>query len=111
MAKQITTSKKTTVNQTFSFKAPGAMSVMLVGDFTHWQKNPISLQKGADGIWKVTVPLEAGEYHYRFLVDGEWRDDPDCALRVAIHLAARTRWLKCRPARRTRDRPEGQEPA
>jgi len=83
MEKQITTIKRATVNQTFSFKAPGAMSVMLVGDFTRWQKNLISLQKGSDGIWKVTVPLEAGEHHYRFLVDGGWRDDPDCALRVA----------------------------
>ncbi len=82
MAKQIAPKKKAAVNQTFSLTAPGASSVMLVGDFTHWQKNPISLRKGPDGIWRVTVPLESGEYHYRFLVDGEWRDDPECTLRV-----------------------------
>jgi 1,4-alpha-glucan branching enzyme len=82
MAKQITTRKKTAVNQTFSFKAPGAVNVMLVGDFTHWQKNPITLHKEPDGIWRVTVPLKPGEHRYRFLVDGEWRDDPECALRV-----------------------------
>lgn len=70
------------VNQTFSFKAPGAVSVMLVGDFTHWQKNPFSMRKHEDGIWRTTVPLAPGEHHYRFLVDGEWRDDPECALRV-----------------------------
>jgi hypothetical protein len=23
-----------------------------------------------------------GTYHYRFRVDGEWRDDPACTLRV-----------------------------
>jgi 1,4-alpha-glucan branching enzyme len=82
MAKQATLAKAKAVNQTFSIKAAGAATVMLVGDFTHWQKNPISLRKGADGIWRVTVPLDPGEYHYRFLVDGEWRDDPECALRV-----------------------------
>ena len=82
MAKQITTRKKASVNQTFSLTAPGASSVMLVGDFTHWQKNPINLRKEPGGIWRVTVPLEPGEYHYRFLVDGEWRDDPECTLRV-----------------------------
>jgi hypothetical protein len=28
------------------------------------------------------VPLPPGTYHYRFLVDGEWRDDPVCPLHV-----------------------------
>ena len=82
MATQIATSSKQTVNQTFSLTAPGALSVSLVGDFTHWRKSPISLRKEAGGIWRVTVPLEPCEHHYRFLVDGEWRDDPECALRV-----------------------------
>jgi hypothetical protein len=35
--------------QTFHFAAPAAMSVQLVGDFTHWQEEPISMRKGADG--------------------------------------------------------------
>lgn len=68
--------------QTFAFTAPEAMSVQLVGDFTNWQERPISMQKGADGVWRTTVELPPGTYHYRFLVDGQWRDDPECALRV-----------------------------
>ena len=68
--------------QVFAFSAPGAVSVQLVGDFTHWQERPINLQKGADGLWRTTVELEPGTHHYRFLVDGEWRDDPECALRT-----------------------------
>ena len=68
--------------ETFSFNAPDALSVMLVGDFTHWQKEPISMRKDASGIWKATVALEPGTHHYRFLVNGEWRDDPECTLRV-----------------------------
>ena len=82
MPQQIATTKKGNVSQTFSLTAPGALSVSLVGDFTHWRKSPINLHKEAGGIWRVTVPLEPGEHHYRFLVDGEWRDDPECALRV-----------------------------
>jgi len=74
------TSKKS--KQTFSFYAPDATSVQLVGDFTHWQENPINLKRQRSGTWKVTVPLAPGTYHYRFLVDGEWRDDPECTLRV-----------------------------
>jgi 1,4-alpha-glucan branching enzyme len=68
--------------QIFSFRAPDASSVQLVGDFTHWQESPINLQKDADGVWRKTVPLPSGTHHYRFLVDGQWRDDPECTLRA-----------------------------
>ena len=83
MAKKTTNSKNTGNGraQTFSFRAPDAISVQLVGDFTHWEEQPINLHKGADGVWRTTVELPAGTHHYRFLVDGEWRDDPECALR------------------------------
>jgi len=68
--------------QTFTFRAPDASSVQLVGDFTHWQERPVNLQKDADGIWRTTVIMEPGAHHYRFLVDGEWHDDPECTLRT-----------------------------
>ncbi len=68
--------------QAFAFSAPDAGSVQLVGDFTHWQEHPINLQKSADGTWRTTVELQPGTHHYRFLVDGEWRDDPECPLRT-----------------------------
>lgn len=83
MAKKIrnhTTSGKKT--QTFSFTAPTAISVQLVGSFTQWQEHPIQMQKGANGVWTATVELPPGTHHYRFLVDSEWRDDPECALHV-----------------------------
>src|SRR5215471_20445655 len=68
---------------TFSFTAPAATSVQLVGDFTQWQQHPINLHKEGAGIWRTRVDLEPGEHHYRFLVDGQWRDDPECRLHVA----------------------------
>ncbi len=68
--------------QTFAIQAPAAFSVQLVGDFTHWQKTPIQLHKEAGGVWKTAVELAPGIHHYRFLVDGEWRDDPECTVRV-----------------------------
>jgi 1,4-alpha-glucan branching enzyme len=46
--------------QTFSFVAPTATTVQLLGDFTHWQQRPINLQKGADGVCRTTVKLDAG---------------------------------------------------
>jgi 1,4-alpha-glucan branching enzyme len=79
MARQM----ETAVKQTFRFSAPGAMSVLLVGDFTHWQQRGVPMQKGKDGVWVATVTLQPGKHNYRFIVDGEWRDDPECTLRVA----------------------------
>jgi 1,4-alpha-glucan branching enzyme len=68
--------------QVFTFKAPTASKVLLAGDFTDWQQRPVSLKKEADGIWRTIVTLEPGAHHYRFLVDGQWQDDPECALHV-----------------------------
>jgi 1,4-alpha-glucan branching enzyme len=68
--------------QTFSLRAPDASSVQLVGDFTQWQERPINLQKNADGVWQATVKLSPGAHHYRFFVDGQWCDDPECTLRT-----------------------------
>ena len=68
--------------QEFFYSAPEANSVQLVGDFTHWQSKPINLVKQAHGVWKASVSLPAGTYHYRFLVDGQWCDDPQCTLRM-----------------------------
>lgn len=79
MAKKIKTSRE----QTFSFHAPDALSVQLVGDFTHWQKEPINLKRGPDGIWQTTVRLKPGKHNYRFLLNGQWQDDPACTIRVA----------------------------
>jgi 1,4-alpha-glucan branching enzyme len=58
------------------------LSVQLVGDFTQWRERPVNLRKGADGIWRTTVELSPGTHHYRFLVDGQWQDDPECSLRA-----------------------------
>jgi len=76
------TATTTKVKQTFSFTEAGAHSVLLAADFTRWLKNPMPLKRQSDGVWRVTASLTPGTYHYRFLVDGEWRDDPECKVRV-----------------------------
>ena len=79
MARKEATSK----TQTFRFTAGDAISVLLVGDFTHWQAHPLPMKKGAGGVWTATVDLAPGAHSYRFLVDGEWCDDPECPIHVA----------------------------
>ncbi len=54
----------------------------MVGDFTHWQERAVSMQKDAQGTWRTSVELQPGKHTYRFIVDGEWRDDPECTIRI-----------------------------
>ena len=70
------------IHEIFSLTAPAAREVQLVGDFTHWTKYPLNMQKNHEGVWRLTIDLEPGAHRYRFLVDGEWQDDPQCGLRV-----------------------------
>ena len=83
MAKQM---KKPAFTQTFSLAAPGASSVVLVGEFTPWEDQIIKLRHQTEGIWhgevEMELELKPGEYRYRFLVDGEWHEDPDFVVRV-----------------------------
>ena len=47
--------------ESFTYFAPTADNVMLVGDFTEWEQNPIALKKQKDGTWKLKQKLTAEE--------------------------------------------------
>ena len=85
MAKTIAAKKNGSADskkkESFTYFAPSAGNVLLVGDFTKWEQEPISLKKNKDGTWKATVPLDPGVHEYRFMVDGEWRNDETCTWR------------------------------
>jgi 1,4-alpha-glucan branching enzyme len=74
-------SKEPKQKVSFSYSAPSAETVLIAGDFTGWNQAPVSLKKDKTGVWKKTISLPPGTYEYRLLVDGEWRDDPQCATR------------------------------
>lgn len=61
----------------FSLDAPNVASLKLVGDFNNWTPDHHSkLEKNDEGNWEKILPLTPGKYHYKFIVDGEWREDP-----------------------------------
>jgi len=79
-----TVSPKTgdTVPVHFSFNAPDAESVVLVGSFPGWSaEEGTTMIRNASGQWEQTVHLRrSGVYTYNFLVDGtEWVPDPSAA--------------------------------
>jgi hypothetical protein len=68
-----------TVDVVFSLPAETqADRVALCGEFNDWSLESISLARGDDRAWRVTVPLVPGTYRYKFLLDGEtWENGTD----------------------------------
>jgi 1,4-alpha-glucan branching enzyme len=60
---------------TFSFESMNAKDVILMGDFNNWNPKTHPMKNDGKGAWKKTVMLFPDRYEYRFLVDGEWRND------------------------------------
>ena len=61
---------------TFTLNAPDAQAVFLAGDFNGWNASDLPLANDGAGNWSVTVPLAAGAYEYKFVVDDQWQEDP-----------------------------------
>jgi hypothetical protein len=40
------------------------------------------MKKDKKGKWKIAISLKPGRYEYRFLVDGNWENDPSCNIWV-----------------------------
>ncbi len=66
----------------FLVRLDGAKEVILTGDFTGWAKDQVRLAPSAPGQWQGELRLEPGEYQYRLIVDGQWRDHPAAARKV-----------------------------
>ena len=69
--------------ETFQLQAPTADAVLLAGDFTNWEMEPIQMKRNPAGVWTATVPLDPGAHQYRFVVDGLWIDDPQATAHEA----------------------------
>ena len=63
------------------FRDPLASDVRIAGDFNGWvpDKGVRSLieSEGQTRIWTKILQLPPGTYQYRYVVDGEWREDPE----------------------------------
>jgi len=61
---------------TFQITAPDAQEVFLAADFNGWRLDESTRMELRDGAWVKRMKLEKGVYHYRFVIDGQWSDDP-----------------------------------
>lgn len=58
------------------FKHPCASEVRIAGSFNEWHPSVTPMIRLADGKWAKELTLPPGRYEYRFVVDGQWVDDP-----------------------------------
>ncbi len=61
----------------FSYSVPDANEILVAGEFNNWRPlEQHKLNKQENGEWNTSIPLMPGTYEYKFIVDGEWREDP-----------------------------------
>jgi 1,4-alpha-glucan branching enzyme len=62
---------------TFSLTSSDAKEVILMGDFNQWNPKVHPMKKNKNGTWEKVTYLFPGTYEYRFMVDGQWENDPN----------------------------------
>jgi chromosome partitioning protein len=82
------------------FRDAAAAEVRIAGDFNGWipDRGVSSLVEDEDGrrVWTKVLKLAPGTYQYRYVVDGEWRADPDNPRFVAGPVGGRNSLLVVR---------------
>lgn len=58
-----------------------AKKVILAGSFNHWKEHQIRMTPNDSG-WEITLDLAQGIYEYKFIVDGDWMEDPANPLKI-----------------------------
>ncbi len=59
----------------FRFYRPLARDVRLAGDFTAWALHALPMDCVGDGWWSAQLRMDAGEYRFRYVADGDWFTD------------------------------------
>ena len=72
----------------FKLNAPQAKKVTLAGSFNNWDARSLSAKKDSRGNWSVKATLKPGRYEYKFVVDGNWMNDPSCSACVPNGLGS-----------------------
>ncbi|MEW5693826.1 MAG: glycogen-binding domain-containing protein [Candidatus Hydrogenedentota bacterium] len=61
---------------TLQYNNPQAKKVYVAGDWNNWSPDADLMTKNSQGLWEIDLDLMPGEYQYKFVVDGEWKQDP-----------------------------------
>ncbi|MDK2970803.1 MAG: hypothetical protein PWP23_558 [Candidatus Sumerlaeota bacterium] len=62
---------------TFLIYDEEATEVAIAGNFNNWQPQQLFKKPNDRGMWGARITLPPGQYAYKFIVDGEWKADPE----------------------------------
>jgi 1,4-alpha-glucan branching enzyme len=91
--------KNETRSVRFAYFNPEAREVFVVGTFNGWQSHTTPMVKTGGDKWSTELRLEPGRYEYRFIVDGQWQDDPMAARFVANSFGGLNCVVEVKPPR------------
>jgi hypothetical protein len=60
----------------FDWFFPNANQVCIAGSFNNWHPSGTPLKNCGHGRWLLDLALAPGRYPFRFIVDGQWADEP-----------------------------------
>ena len=78
---------------TFTYVAPNAEEVILMGDFNDWDPQKHPMKKNDNGVWTKIAMIPTGRWEYKFMVDGQWRLDPENDLLCSNRFGTRNNVL------------------
>jgi hypothetical protein len=76
---------------------PAAKQVFVAGSFNGWKPETTPLVAADNGRWKGDLKLGPGRYEYLFVVDGQWRTDPNARESVANPFGGRNSVIQVAP--------------
>ena len=81
----------------FEYFNPAAREVLVAGSFNDWRPQATPMTKHQEGKWSTEVRLKPGPHEYRFVVDGQWQDDPTAARHISNPFGGLNCVIEVRP--------------
>jgi 1,4-alpha-glucan branching enzyme len=75
-----------------------AQKACIAGSFNDWHPDVTPMIRLSNGKWAKELAMLPGGHEYRFVVDGEWVDDPSATKRVPNAFGTANAVLEVHPA-------------
>lgn len=76
------------------FAAAEASEVFVAGDFNQWNPKGTPLRKDPQGVWRAELQVLPGGHEYRFIVDDQWKDDPQATRFIPNPFGSRNSFVQ-----------------
>jgi 1,4-alpha-glucan branching enzyme len=85
---------------------PTAKEVCIAGSFNDWHPSVTPMIRLGEGQWAKELALAPGHHEYRFVVDGQWADDPAATELIPNPFGTANAVVEVSPLQQPVSRPE-----